>query len=49
MVYGVGVLQTAADCVAARIGLYRKPIFNFPPLQLKRQDTKVSQVLKEIK
>jgi len=47
-VYGMGVLQTTADCVAARLGLYRKPIFNFPPLQLKRQDKPISQVLMEI-
>jgi len=44
-VYGLGVLQTTVDCIAARLGLYRKPIFNFPPLQLKQQD---SQVFKEV-
>jgi glycosyltransferase involved in cell wall biosynthesis len=44
-IYGLGVLQTTADCIAARLGLYRKPFFNFPPLQLKRQD---SQILKEV-
>ena len=32
--YGVGVLKTTFDCVAARMGIYRKPIFDFPPLQL---------------
>src|SRR6266567_1384918 len=32
--YGLGVLKTTFDCVAARMGLYRKPIFDFPPLQL---------------
>src|SRR5580692_891982 len=26
-IYGLGVLQTTADCVAARLGLYRKSIF----------------------
>jgi uncharacterized radical SAM superfamily protein len=45
-VYGLGVLQTAADCTAARLGLYRKPIFNFPPLQLMRQN---SHIFKEVK
>lgn len=33
-IYGLGVLKTTADCVAARLGLYRRPIFSFPPLQL---------------
>lgn len=47
-VYGLGVLKTTMDCVAARLGLYRKSIFNFPPLQLKRENKPVSQVLKEI-
>ncbi len=47
-VYGFGVLKTTMDCVAARIGLYRKPIFDFPPLQLNVQTKSVSQVLKEI-
>ena len=32
--YGLRVLQTTMDCVAARAGIYRKPIFDFPPLQL---------------
>jgi glycosyltransferase involved in cell wall biosynthesis len=32
--YGLGVLKTTFDCVAARMGFYRKPIFDFPPLQL---------------
>jgi glycosyltransferase involved in cell wall biosynthesis len=32
--YGMGVLMTTFDCVAARMGIYRKPIFDFPPLQL---------------
>jgi glycosyltransferase involved in cell wall biosynthesis len=48
VVYGMGVLQTTADCVAARLGIYRKAIFDFPPLQLKRQDMPVSQALKEV-
>lgn len=34
-IYGLGVLKTTLDCVAARMGLYRKPTFDFPPLQLK--------------
>ena len=33
-IYGLGVLKTTLDCVAARAGVYRKTIFNFPPLQL---------------
>ena len=37
MVYGLSVLKTTLDCVAARAGLYRKPIFDFPPLQLGSQ------------
>ncbi len=48
-IYGLGVLKTTMDCVAARIGLYRKPIFNFPPLQLKRQSQSVATILKEVR
>ncbi len=48
VVYGFGVLKTTLDCMAARIGLYRKPIFDFPPIQLKKQNQVVSQILKEI-
>jgi glycosyltransferase involved in cell wall biosynthesis len=47
-IYGLGVLKTTADCVAARHGLYRKPIFDFPPLQLKPQTVSVSATLKEV-
>jgi glycosyltransferase involved in cell wall biosynthesis len=32
--YGLGVLKTSLDCVAARLGIYRKPIFDFPPVKL---------------
>ena len=42
-IYGLGVLRTTVDCVAARLGLYRKPIFDFPPLHLKPQSTQISQ------
>src|SRR6266700_3822078 len=35
-------------CLAARLGLYRKPIFDFPPLQLKPQPVSVSPTLKEV-
>ncbi len=49
IVYGLGVLQTTADCVAARTGLYRKPIFDFPPLQLKQQSQSIAQMLEEIR
>jgi glycosyltransferase involved in cell wall biosynthesis len=47
-IYGFGVLKTTADCMAARLGLYRKPIFDFPPLQLKPQPFSVSPSLKEV-
>ena len=47
-IYGLGVLKTTADCLAARFGLYRKPIFDFPPLQLKPQSVSVSPTLKEV-
>jgi glycosyltransferase involved in cell wall biosynthesis len=30
-IYGLGVLKTTADCMAARLRIYRKPIFEFPP------------------
>jgi glycosyltransferase involved in cell wall biosynthesis len=48
-VYGLGVLKTTVDCVAARMGLYRKHIFDFPPLRLKRDNKPVSQILGEIR
>jgi glycosyltransferase involved in cell wall biosynthesis len=48
-IYGFGVLKTTADCMAARLGLYRKPIFDFPPLQLKPQTLSVSSSLKEVR
>lgn len=47
-IYGFGVLKTTADCMAARLGFYRKPIFDFPPLQLKPQSFSVSPSLKEV-
>jgi len=47
-VYGFGVLKTTADCLAARLGLYRKPIFDFPPLQLKPRSLPVSNPLKGV-
>jgi glycosyltransferase involved in cell wall biosynthesis len=46
-VYGMSVLRTTVDCVAARAGLYRKAIFDFPPLQLKRKNDAVSLAVKE--
>ena len=48
-IYGLGVLKTTADCLAARLGLYRRPIFDFPPLQLKPQPVPVSPALKEVR
>jgi glycosyltransferase involved in cell wall biosynthesis len=47
-IYGLGVLKTTADCLAARYGLYRKPIFDFPPLQLKPQSVSISATLEEM-
>jgi glycosyltransferase involved in cell wall biosynthesis len=47
-IYGLGVLKTTADCLAARHGLYRKPFFDFPPLQLRPQAVTVSTALKEV-
>jgi hypothetical protein len=44
----MGVLKTTADCMAARMGLYRKPIFDFPPLQLKQQDHPLSFATEKI-
>jgi len=46
--YGLSVLRTTLDCVAARVGLYRSPIFNFPPLKLKPRTEAVSLVFEEI-
>ena len=48
-IYGLGVLKTTADCVAARLGVYRKPIFDFPPAQLKPQPVSISPTLKEVR
>jgi hypothetical protein len=48
-VYGFGVLKTTADCVAARLGLYRKPIFDFPPLQLKPQSVSMPTTFEEVR
>ena len=36
-IYGLGVLKTTAECVAARWGLYRRRIFQFPPLRIRPQ------------
>jgi glycosyltransferase involved in cell wall biosynthesis len=41
-IYGLSVLRTTVDCVAARTGIYRKAIFDFPPLQLKPHNEAVS-------
>jgi glycosyltransferase involved in cell wall biosynthesis len=46
-IYGFGVLKTTADCMAARLGLYRKPIFDFPPLRLNSQNLPMSPSFKE--
>ncbi len=47
-IYGFGVLKTTADCLAARLGLYRKPIFDFPPAKLHPPPVSVSPTLKEV-
>ncbi len=47
-IYGLGVLMTTIDCVAARIGLYRKPTFDFPPVQLQRENRTATGPLKEL-
>jgi glycosyltransferase involved in cell wall biosynthesis len=47
-IYGLGVLLTTLDCVAARLGIYRKPTFDFPPRQLHRQDQLLPGTLKEL-
>ena len=47
-IYGFGVLMTTIDCVAARIGLYRKPTFDFPPVQLQRETKTSTGPLKEL-
>ena len=47
-IYGLGVLMTTIDCVAARIGLYRKPTFDFPPVQLQRETKTSTGPLKEL-
>ena len=46
--YGLGVVKTTVDCLAARAGLYRKPIFDFPPLHLKPQTAPAVQSAEEI-
>ena len=47
-VYGLGVLKTTLDCVAARAGLYRKQTFDFPPLQLKATGRSMAQAAEEL-
>lgn len=47
-IYGLGVLKTTADCMAARLGLYRKPIFDFPPLQLKPHSATAAPSFKHV-
>lgn len=42
-VYGLGVLQTTLDCMAARLGIYRKPIFDFPPMEIRPVGRPASQ------
>ncbi len=46
-IYGLSVLGTTMDCVAARIGLYLRPIFDFPPLQLKIPVEAISLAVEE--
>ena len=42
-IYGLGVLKTTADCVAARLGSTASRSLTFPPLQLKPQTVSPSQ------
>jgi glycosyltransferase involved in cell wall biosynthesis len=46
--YGLGVLKTTVDCVAARAGLYRAPIFRFPQLHLQARKKLTSHSAEEI-
>ncbi len=46
-IYGFNVLKTTLDCVAARAGLYRKAIFDFPPLLLETEIEPISLVIEE--
>jgi len=46
-VYRPERVGTTMDCVAARAGLYRRAIFDFPPLQLKTEIEPISLVLEE--
>jgi hypothetical protein len=46
-IYGLMVLRTTMDCVAARAGLYRREIFKFPALQLKPQNDAIPLAFKE--
>lgn len=48
-IYGLGVLKTTADCMAARLGIYRKPIFDFPPIKLNSHAVSVPATLKEVR
>ncbi|HEV2324134.1 MAG TPA: glycosyltransferase family 2 protein [Terracidiphilus sp.] len=45
--YGLGVLKTTADCLAARAGFYRTPVFRFPLLQLQAREEYTSQSAEE--
>ncbi len=48
-IYGFGVLKTTIDCVAARLSVYRQPIFDFPPLQLKPQSVSMPTTFEEVR
>jgi len=47
-IYGIGVLQTTLSALAARSGLYRSPVFMFPPSQLKRQSNAIERALEDV-
>lgn len=47
-IYGFGVLRTTLSSLAARMGLYRSPIFNFPPSKLKPQSNAMQRALEDI-
>ena len=47
-IYGLGVLQTTLSSLAARLGVYHSPIFNFPPSQLKPRSNAIQRAVEDI-
>lgn len=48
VVYGCGVMKTTVDYVAARLGLYRTPVFRFPPCYLKGRSASAQKSAKSV-